>query len=146
MASLLFKEGSNTEAGLSPESIMQTLFTYRDTAHKYHLNCFSRANNTGSHAEHLALDELYKGIQKKQDAILEQIMGYTMRPINSPTTKITAPKYTNTQDSIELCTSIIEFAGRLIDYASKNKFHNIENIAQDLSGLAAETRYFLMFK
>lgn len=147
MATILFKdkEKKEAEAGLTPESIMQSLFTFRDTAHKYHLNCFSRANNVGSHAEHLALDDLYKGIQKKQDAILEQLMGYTMKPINAPI-GINVPIYIRTEDSIDLCTEIIKFAGELINYATSNKYHNIENIAQDLSGLAAETRYFLMFK
>lgn len=133
----------NTD-NLHPEGIMETLFSFRDRAHKFHLNCF--INGIGSHAEHIALDGLYKGIQDKQDSILEQMMGYLMKPINAPSTTTSSPTYRNTQDSITLCTEIMEFARRLQMYANEQRMSNIENIAQELSGLAAETRYFLMFK
>lgn len=134
----------NVTTSLTPESIMQLLFSYRDIAHKFHLNCF--LGGVGSFAEHKALNKLYEGIQDLQDSILEQMMGYLQSSINSSATLSSAPKYNGTQDSIKLCTAIIDFAKELQVYASSSDMPNIENLAQELSGLAAQTRYFLMFK
>lgn len=142
--SILPIEKSELGTSLTPEAIMQLFFSYRNIAHKFHLNCF--INGIGSHAEHIALDGLYKGIQESQDEILEQMMGYTGQPINSPSTSANAPKYTGTGDSIKLCTAILSFAKELQSFAKENNMPNIENLAQELSGLAAHTKYFLMFK
>lgn len=138
------KPRSFASSSVTPESIMQSLFTFRDTAHKYHLNCFLKG--TGSYAEHKALDKLYKGIQEFQDDILEELMGYMGQPINADTTQVSIPSYTGVDDSVKLCDDIINFCYNLIDFASSRKYSNIENITQELSGLAAQTKYFLMFK
>lgn len=125
-------------------SIMKSFFRFRDVAHKFHLNCF--IDGVGSHAEHIALDDLYKGIQKLQDKILEQMMGYLGRPINTVNDSIDAPQYKNKQQAVDLCNEIHSFSKELINYAQSNDMPNIENLAQELSGLAAHTKYFLMFK
>lgn len=144
MAKTLLYNNISPTGTLTPESIMESLFTFRDIAHKFHLNCF--ITKIGSFAEHKALDKLYKGLQDLQDSILEEIMGYTMTPANSPVTSIDAPSYTGTSDSISLCNRILDFAKSLQNYARSNSMSNIENLSQELSGLAAQTRYFLMFK
>lgn len=148
MASLLFNEEKprktvNVPDFTTPESIMSSLFTFRNTAHKFHLN--SMVIGVGSHAQHIALDGLYKGIQELQDTILEQMMGYLGRPINA-VTNTSSPEYRSTDQAISLCDDIHQFSKSLISYATSNDMPNIENVAQELSGLAAHTKYFLMFK
>lgn len=129
--------------GLTPDGIMHTLFSFRDRAHKFHLN--TMVIGVGSHAQHIALDGLYKGIQDQQDTILEQLMGYLAAPINGAGSVSIEP-YAGTSDAIALCDEIKTFAKELQNYGTQNDMPNIENLAQELSGLAAHTRYFLMFK
>jgi Family of unknown function (DUF5856) len=50
------------------QHVFQTLFAARDAAHKLHLS-------TKSFAKHIALDELYKGLQKLTDEIIETWQG-----------------------------------------------------------------------
>lgn len=129
--------------GLTPDDIMTSLFSFRDRAHKFHLN--TMIIGTGSYAQHKALDTLYQGVQEAQDDILEQLMGYLEKPVNGTGT-ISLPSYKGTDDAKSLCNEIISFAKNLIAYATENDMPNIENLAQELSGLAGHTKYFLMFK
>lgn len=128
----------------SEQDVMKAFFRFRDIAHKFHLNCF--VDGVGSHAEHLALDGLYKGIQELQDDILEQMMGYLGKPINTSNDASDIPQYKGKQQAVDLCNEIQVFAKDLIRYADSNDMPNIENLGQELSGLAAHTKYFLMFK
>lgn len=124
---------SMKKSSLNPQEIMSKLFSFRDAAHKFHLN-------TLSHAQHKALNKLYQGIQDLQDDILEQLIGYSNI---RPDPKIMTPTVFSPDAPDALCSELIKFAGELIRYASENNYHNIENLAQELSGLAAHTRYFL---
>lgn len=116
---------SNTSK-LSPEAIMSRLFYFRDTAHKFHLA-------TRSHPQHEALDTLYKGLQDLQDQIMEQALGYT------GTTMSYSPK-----DAITICDQINQFAVDLRSWGNTKSYMNIENLAQELSGLSAQVKYFLL--
>ena len=141
MANTVLRPKRRTE--LTPDVIVTSLFGFRDRAHKFHLN--TMVIGAGSYAQHKALDTLYKGIQDLQDDILEQMMGYLNGPINDAGS-IDLPNYQGTSEAIALCDEIISFSTQLIEYASANNMPNIENLAQELSGLGAHAKYFLMFK
>lgn len=111
---------------MSPETIMSRLFYFRDAAHKFHLA-------TRSHPQHEALDTLYKGIQDLQDQILEQSLGYT------GTTMSYDPK-----DAMLICDQISKFSVDLKNWGENKGYMNVENLAQELSGLSAQVKYFLL--
>ena len=95
---------------------------------------------TTSFAEHSALN-VYKDVLESKDDILEKLMGYEGK-------RIKASKITQIVDYTPgLSTSVLRdlraFAEDLEMYAKSKDYADIENLAQDLSGKAAQTLYFL---
>jgi len=123
------------EKKLTPDSIQNTLFYFHDAAHKYHLD-------TKSFAEHKALNKLYEGVQDFKDSILEMLMGYLDGKRLGDLKGKDVPPYSH-DNVIKLVDEIREFALDLYEWAESKKYCGVENAAQDLSGLAAKTRYML---
>lgn len=130
-------EKEETKVSLTPSEIQSKLFYFHDTAHKFHLN-------TKSFAEHKAFDFLYKELVDVKDEISEKLQGYLDEIIGDIET-ISVPKYTETA-SKKLAKEIMEFAYKLYEWADEERYCDIENMAQDLSGIGAKFNYLLMLK
>jgi hypothetical protein len=66
-------------------------------------------------------------------------MGYTGKRIQAMKIELIG----NKADSMEVVDRILKFAEELMNHAESNKFWDVENMAQELSGKAAKTKYLL---
>lgn len=121
---------------LTPEAIRDRLFYFRDAAHDFH-------HQTKGGWEHDALGKLYDALDEFADDITEEIMGYMEGKRLGGLTRIPVPKYGGHESSVKLVKELLDFAYDLCEFAEEKKFIDIENKAQDLSGLAAKTIYRL---
>lgn len=120
---------------LTPESIKGKLFSLQNSAHSLHLD-------TRSYAEHKALNKLYEGIGEIKDDILEKLMGYQNGKRIGKAKLDEFPTY-SAEAVTELVKEGMDFAYELYTWAEDKKYCDIENMAQDLSGLFAQTKYML---
>lgn len=120
------------EKGLTPELIRDKLFYFRDAAHLYH-------QETKGGWEHDAMGKLYDAIADYQDDIPEKIMGYMGGKRLGGLSKIDVPEYKGHESSVKLAKDLIDFAYEVYEWAGENKFCDVENKAQELSGVAAKT-------
>jgi hypothetical protein len=94
---------------------------------------------TQSYAEHQALGSLYDYVQDFKDDVIEKLMGYLgKRP---KAYKIDA--LMEGSSAMGVVGSLGEFAYQLYEWAGKNNYCDVENLAQELSGQAAKTKYLL---
>ncbi len=134
MAKSLFPQemlSKATGSELSLESIAAKLTYFHEQLHLTHWQ-------TTSYAEHQATGALYDYVHDFKDGLIEKLMGYTGRRPGAyriePLIDCTA----------EQCVSdIMSFASSLKMYGEKNAFHDVCNLADELSGEAAKTKYLL---
>lgn len=135
----VFKVKSDEKGGgkssLTPEVIQSKLFYMSDAAHKLHLD-------TKSFAQHKALGKLYEGLIDFRDDISEKLMGY-MDGKRIGAIKVGALPEFSEKAAMDLAKEVREFGLELEEFAEENEFSDIENIAQSLSGLGAQTVYLL---
>jgi DNA-binding ferritin-like protein len=137
MALSIFPEGMMGGAStpsLNLDSIAAKLTHFVDQLHLLHWQ-------TTSYAEHQALGGLYDKVFDLKDEIVEKIMGYSG-------TRPKAMKHDMLRDySIGITKSVVtdlkSFAHELMEWAESNRYCDIENVAQTLSGEAAKTLYLL---
>lgn len=130
-------EKEEVSVDLKPTEIQSMLFYFHDVAHKFHLN-------TKSFAEHKATDYLYKEMVDIKDGISEKLQGYLDETIGDiEIGKI--PKYTDTSCK-KLAKEIMDFAYKLYEWAEEKRYCDIENMAQELSGVGAKFNYLLTLK
>ena len=116
---------------LSLESIAAKLTYFHEQLHLTHWQ-------TTSYAEHQATGALYDYVHDFKDGLIEKIMGYTgKRP---GVFKIEA---LSAADATSVVTSLMDFASNLKAYGESNRFHDVCNLADALSGEAAKTKYLL---
>ena len=96
---------------------------------------------TTSFSEHKATDKLYNFVSDFKDEVMEKLMGYANRRVKAYTL---IPL--STDSSVSVVSNIINFAYSLEKWAEANKYCDIENLAQSLSGAAAQTKYLLTLK
>lgn len=96
---------------------------------------------TTSFSEHKATDQLYEFVSSFKDDVMEKLMGYANRRVKAYTL---IPL--NTDNSLSVVVSILNFSYSLEKWAEANKYCDVENMAQELSGQAAKTRYLLTLK
>ncbi len=96
---------------------------------------------TSSYAEHKATDQLYEFVSSFKDDVMEKLMGYANRRVKAYTL---IPL--STDNSVSVVSNILNFAYSLEKWAEANKYCDIENLAQELSGSAAKTKYLLTLK
>ena len=125
---------SSASEGLTLESIAAKLTYFHLQAHLLHWQTFGGF-------EHTALGEMYELLFSLKDEIVEKIMGYQGKRIKS--FKIDPIKDYSTGTSTVLATQVIEFAKQLEEFGEANNMPDIENVAQSLSGEAAQTLYRL---
>ena len=116
---------------LSLESIAAKLTYFHEQLHLTHWQ-------TTSYAEHQATGELYTYVHDFKDGFIEKLMGYTGKvptPYKiEPLTNCTA---------MQCVTDLLSFASSLKMYGEKNRFHDVCNLADELSGQAAKTKFLL---
>lgn len=96
---------------------------------------------TRGFAEHSALGTIYDKVFDLKDEIVEKIMGYTgvrTKAMPVDTIKDYAPGMAE-----QVVNELQVFAKQLEAYGEQNGMPDIENIAQSLSGEAAQTKYRL---
>lgn len=123
------KEMSNADMTL--ESVASKLTYFQLQLHLLHWQ-------TTSFSEHKATDKLYGFVSSFKDEVIEKLMGYTGRRI-----KPYAIPVLGTETTTNLVNNICNWAYNLEKWAEKNKYCDIENLAQSLSGAAAQTKYLL---
>lgn len=136
MALLKVHKKEETKSKITPELIRDKLFYFRDAAHLYH-------QETKGGWEHDAMGKLYDAIANYQDDIPEKIMGYMGGKRLGGLNKIPVPDYKGHESSVKLAKDLIDFAYEVYEWAGENKFCDVENKAQELSGVAAKTVYRL---
>ena len=113
------------------ESIASKLITMELQLHLVHWQ-------TSSYAEHKATGALYEYIQGFKDGVIEKLMGYTKRkPSNLSIGEI------NTTSSSIIAMDVCAFASSLKSYAEMNKYLDIGNLADELSGEGNKFKYLL---
>lgn len=136
MAKSLFPEEMLTKGGseLSLDKIKAKLNYFELQLHELHWQ-------TKSFAEHSALGTIYDKVFDLKDEIVEKIMGYTgTRTKAMPVEPI---KDYAVGMSEKVVSELEAFAKQLEAFGAANKMPDIENIAQSLSGEAAQTKYRL---
>ena len=93
---------------------------------------------TLGYAEHEAMN-LYDTIHDFTDNYIEKLMGYSRRKIKD--LKI-APIIPNT-NATTVVNDLISYCEELCTFAKANNYSDLDNMAQDLSGSAAQTLFLL---
>ena len=119
---------------LTPELIAGKLSFFYEQLHLLHWQ-------TTSYAEHQALGGIYDKVGDLQDEIVEKIMGY--KGIKVKAFKIDTLKDYSPGAPMQVVGDLITFAKQLEEYGEANNMPDIENVAQSLSGEAAQTKYRL---
>ena len=129
------KENEGKSKELTPEYIQGKLFSFSNTAHKFHLD-------TKSFAEHSALGSFYKALVDYMDYISEKLMGYMNGKRVGEISLDKIPSYSH-EAAVKLAKEVGEFAYEVYEWAEEKRYCDIENIAQSLSGDAMKTVYLL---
>jgi DNA-binding ferritin-like protein len=93
---------------------------------------------TTSYAKHNALGDLYEYVEDFKDIIVEKIMGYTGR--KPGIFKIPALTAATPESVLE---EMLQYASTMKTYGEMNEYHDICNLADEFSGMAAKTKYLL---
>lgn len=136
MALSLFPEKmmGNSGGELSLDKIKAKLNYFELQLHELHWQ-------TRGFAEHEALGKIYDIVFDVKDEIVEKIMGYTgvrTKAMPVDTIKDYAPGMAE-----QVVNELQIFAKQLEAFGESNGMPDIENIAQSLSGDAAQTKYRL---
>lgn len=119
---------------LSLEAVASKLSYFVDQLHLLHWQ-------TTSYAEHMALGSLYEKMFGFKDEIVEKLMGYSSKRVKA--FKIEPLKDYASGVPTSVVSEINDFAANLKEWAEKNKYHDISNIADAVSGESAKTKYLL---
>lgn len=117
---------------MTTEEIAGKLAYFHEQIHMIHWE-------TRSFAEHKATGGFYEFLQDFKDDVVEKLMGYTGKRIKG--LKID-PISTN-EDSMKIADEVMKFSSDLESYGDTNKFGDICNMAQSLSGETAKFKYLL---
>jgi len=120
---------------MTPEKIIGKLSFFYEQIHHLHFN-------TTSFSEHKALD-IWGDITDFKDKIGELLLGYITPKRFGPPESIQIDPYAQPSKVMD---DIIDFAHKLDDWATNKKYTDLSNIAQELEGLAAKTKYMLTLR
>jgi hypothetical protein len=117
--------------GLTLETIAGKLTYFHEQLHLLHWQ-------TTSYATHQALGGLYDYVHDFKDGVVEKLMGYLgKRP------GVFKIEPLSNASSMDVVKDLGVFASDLKAYGEANRFHDICNLADALSGEAAKTKYLL---
>ncbi len=136
MAKSLFPDEMfiSSQEGLTLDKIKAKLNYFELQLHELHWQ-------TRGFAEHSALGTIYDKVFDLKDEIVEKIMGYT--GTRTKAMPIDPIKDYNIGVSEQVINDLMSFAKQLESFGELNGMPDIENIAQSLSGEAAQTKYRL---
>lgn len=134
----LKSQSSIKRTNLTPDEIMNTLFQMHSVAHYYHLQ-------TTSFAQHKMLDDLYEALEDHKDAICEYLLG------------IQAPKRFGAlvpgKGTIFSPANLdmflqdgYDFSVSLCEYAESLELEQLCNLASDMQGTFAKSKYLNTLK
>ena len=122
---------SKSSSEMTLEGIASKLGYFREQLELLHWQ-------TTSEPEHRAIGSLYEYIDGFKDDVIEKLMGYTgMRP------KAYKREPLVLTNSGEVVQAVGDFAYELYEWAGESHYCDVENMAQELSGKAAKTKYLL---
>ena len=127
----IFPKSMLVNNDITLENVVSKLTYFQEQIHLLHWQ-------TKSYAEHNALGSLYEYIQTFKDDVVEKLMGYMNKRVGSY--KID-PIGNGTADSI--ISDLQTWSYKLYEWAGKNHYCDVENMAQELSGQTAKTKYLL---
>lgn len=131
MAKSLFPDEMMKSGELNIDTIAGKLTYFHEQLHLLHWQ-------TKSYAEHQALGGIYDYVHDFKDGVIEKLMGYTgKRP------GVYKIEPLSNADSNSVVTALMDFASNLKAYGETNRFHDIVNLADALSGEAAKTKFLL---
>ena len=128
----MMRSSSVAPSEMTIESVAGKLTYFHEQLHLLHWQ-------TQSFAEHTALGSLYDDVQDFKDDVIEKLMGYTGRRIKA----FKIDPIVDATTSTNIVSAVKSFAYDLEMWAEENKYCDVENMAQDLSGKAAKTLYLL---
>lgn len=99
---------------------------------------------TSSYAAHKALDGAYDSLNSLKDSIVEKLIGYSSQKFNKLSFE-TLENYSETMNN-EVAQEVVTFGARLEQWAVEKGFSDIENLAQEYSGVGAQLKYLLALK
>jgi len=117
---------------MTTEEIAGKLTFFHEQTHLIHWQ-------TRSFAEHTALGNFYDYLQDFKDEVVEKLMGYIGKRIQSLKIDAIDPK----ADSMKIADEVMKFSKDLENYGDTAKFGDISNLAQALSGETAKLKYLL---
>ena len=117
---------------MTTEEIAGKLAFFHEQIHMIHWE-------TRSFAEHKATGGFYEFLQDFKDDVVEKLMGYTGKRIQSLKIDPIVPK----ADAMKIVDDVMKFSKDLESYGDTNRFGDISNLAQSLSGEAAKMKYLL---
>lgn len=120
-----------TGGDFSLETIASKLTYFQEQIHLLHWQ-------TSNYAEHQALGGLYEYIQTFKDDVMEKLMGYANRRV-----KVFKMEQIIPISSLEVVNNLQSWAYMLYEWAESQHYCDVENMAQELSGQAAKTKYLL---
>jgi len=117
--------------GFTLESVAGKLTYFQEQLHLLHWQ-------TTSYGQHQALGSLYDYVHDFKDGVMEKLMGYLnkrpgifkIEPLSNAT-------------PMAVVENLCMFASDLKAYGEANKFHDVCNLADALSGEAAKAKYLL---
>ncbi len=122
---------ASVSSEMSLEGIAGKLTYFHEQLHLLHWQ-------TTSYATHQALGGLYDYVHDFKDGVIEKLMGYLgKRP------QVYKIEPLSNASSMDVVKDLCMFASDLKTYAEANKFHDIANLADALSGEASKTKYLL---
>lgn len=112
-----------------------------DEIHKLLLQVKLSHYVTRQYSAHEAFGRIYDTVNSLIDEITEQLVGYSDTDpanLNIGTVASAEPR--------TLSLVIIGMGDRLVTFARENKYTNLENLGQELSGAGAQLKYLSRFK
>ena len=94
---------------------------------------------TRSFAEHTATGKFYEYLQDFKDEVIEKMMGYTGKRIQSLKIELIG----NKADALTVADQVMKFSKELEAFGDAKGFGDISNLAQALSGETAKLKYLL---
>jgi hypothetical protein len=122
---------SSTGGEHTVESIASKLIWFELQLHMVHWQ-------TLGYSEHQAMN-FYDTVHDFTDTFIEKLMGYSRRKIKD----LKIPPIIPNTNASNIVNDLISYCEELCIFAKANNYSDLDNMAQDLSGSAAQTLFLL---
>ena len=111
-----------------------------DGIHQISMTFENYHHNTLSTSRHKSIDQVQEMFNDLKDDLIEKIIGYTGFRYNKTTI---SPIEYSIESLMNFPKVIMSFADELESFGKDNGYTDIENIAQEISGIGAKLSYLL---